>query len=127
MKNEWKIPYMEFADREGNALVVNSIYNQEYKNTVQGNGLLDWNYYPLTDWQYSTTENNTNEILIDAGINYKILKGLEADVKYQYQRVNGQSTLLNDEQSYSARLQINQFAKKIQMVRSTIISLLAAY
>lgn len=112
MKNEWKIPYMEFADREGNALVVNSIYNQEYKNTVQGNGLLDWNYYPLTDWQYSTTENNTNEILIDAGINYKILKGLEADVKYQYQRVNGQSTLLNDEQSYSARLQINQFAKK---------------
>lgn len=112
MKSNWKIPYMEFADKEGNALVVNSLYNQEYKNSVQGIGLLDWNYYPLTDWQHTLSTSDTNEILINAGINYKLLKGLEADVKYQYQRVNGQSSLLNDVESYSTRLQINHFTSK---------------
>jgi len=112
MKGNWKIPYMEFADAQGNPLVVNSIFDQNYKNSLQGSGLLDWNYYPLTDWQHNVTRNDTNEIIINAGINYKIIKGLDADVKYQYQRVNGQSSNLWDKDSYEARYLINSFAQK---------------
>lgn len=112
MKGNWKIPYMEFADAQGNPLVVNSIFDQNYKNSLQGSGLLDWNYYPLTDWQHNITRNDTNEIIINAGINYKIIKGLDADVKYQYQRVNGQSSNLWDKDSYEARYLINSFAQK---------------
>ncbi|MDV3936910.1 SusC/RagA family TonB-linked outer membrane protein [Elizabethkingia anophelis] len=112
MKGNWKIPYMEFADGQGNPLVVNSIFDQNYKNSLQGSGLLDWNYYPLTDWQHNVTRNDTNEIIINAGINYKLIKGLDADVKYQYQRVNGQSSNLWDKDSYEARYLINSFAQK---------------
>ena len=48
-----------------------------YKNSLIGQGLLDWNYYPLTDWQHTLAENTTNEIILNAGINYKLLKGLD--------------------------------------------------
>lgn len=111
MKGNWKIPYIEFADRNGNPLVMNSIYDQDYKNSLQGLGLLDWNYYPLTDWQHNISQNNTNEVILNAGINYKLLKGLDADVKYQYQRLNGQNSFLNDEDSYTTRSLINSFAQ----------------
>lgn len=111
MKGNWKIPYLEFADAHGNALVMNSILNQDYKNSLRGTGLLDWNYYPLTDWQYNTTQNKNTEVILNAGITYKILKGLEADFKYQYLRSNGQSEQLYDQQSYYARNYINSFAK----------------
>lgn len=112
MKGNWKIPYLEFADAQGNALAVNSMFDQNYKNSLQGSGLLDWNYYPLTDWQHNVTKNETNEIIINAGINYKLIKGLDADVKYQYQRLNGQSSNLWDKDSYEARYLINSFAQK---------------
>lgn len=102
MKGDWKILYLEFADEQGNPLVVNSNFNQNYKNSLQGSGLLDWNYYPLTDWQHNVSTNDTNEIIINTGINYKLFKGLEADVKYQYQRLNGQSSTLYDEEAIMA-------------------------
>lgn len=114
MKGNWKIPYLEFADEQGNPLVVNSNFNQNYKNSLQGSGLLDWNYYPLTDWQHNVSTNDTNEIIINTGINYKLFKGLEADVKYQYQKLNGQSSTLYDEESYNGRYLINSFAQRNQ-------------
>ncbi|MCT3806350.1 SusC/RagA family TonB-linked outer membrane protein [Elizabethkingia anophelis] len=111
MYGVWKVPYMEFADAKGQPLVVNSLYDQNYKNSLQGKGLLDWNYYPLTDWQHRTVKNDNTEILLNAAVNYKILKGLDIDVKYQYQRLSGLNTNLNDDESYYARNMINSFAR----------------
>lgn len=111
MKGNWKVPYIEFADDMGNPLVVNSSYNQNYKNSLIGKGLLDWNYYPLTDWQHNQSKNNSSEITLNVGINYKLLRGLDADVKYQFQQTNGRNTNLLDEDSYGARNYINSFAK----------------
>lgn len=111
MNNNWNIPYMEFADSRGNPLVMNSVYNQDYKNSLQGLGLLDWNYYPLTDWQHNRTEVKNTEVIMDAGLNYKFLKGLDVDIKYQYQNLNGSSNAVADENSYSTRLLINSFAQ----------------
>ncbi|OWK72888.1 hypothetical protein CBW16_11605 [Flavobacteriaceae bacterium JJC] len=110
MKGNWKVPYLEFADSAGNPLIVNADYDQNYKNSLASKGLLDWNYYPLTDWQHNYAKNNTNEIVINAGLNYKLLKGLDADVKYQYQNLNGQTSTLRDGDSYSTRHLINTFA-----------------
>lgn len=113
MKGVWKVPYTEFADVNGNALIVNSIYNQDYKNSLHGLGLLDWNYYPLTDWQHTVSKNNTNEIIINAGINYRFVKGLEADIKYQFQQLNSQGSNLSDADSYSTRNYVNSFAQRL--------------
>jgi TonB-linked SusC/RagA family outer membrane protein len=112
MRNNWKVPYMQFVDDSGNPLVMNYMLDQDYKNSLQGTGLLDWNYYPLTDWMHNIVQNKTNEFILNAGLNYKIIKGLDLDIKYQYQHNNGESSTLYDEQSYYARNYVNNFAKK---------------
>lgn len=57
------------------------------------------------------SKNDNTEILLNAAVNYKILKGLDIDVKYQYQRLSGLTTNLNDDESYYARNMINSFAR----------------
>lgn len=112
MRNNWKVPYMQFADDSGNPLVMNYMLDQDYKNSLQGTGLLDWNYYPLTDWMHNIVQNKTNEFILNAGLNYRIIEGLDFDIKYQYQHNNGESSTLYDDQSYYARNYVNNFAKK---------------
>lgn len=112
MSGNWKIPYMQFADQAGNPLVVFSTYNQRYKESLSGKGLVDWNYYPLTDWMHSTSESSNDELILNASLQYKILKGLTADVKYQYQRGTGISRALSDADSYYARNYTNTFAQE---------------
>lgn len=47
------VPYMEMADQYGNTLAVSKSYEQGYKSALGNGKLLDWNYYPLTDWQHN--------------------------------------------------------------------------
>ena len=103
------VPYMEMADANGNALIVSKSFEQGYKSGLGNGKLLDWNYYPLTDWQHFSGTGRSSEIIINAGLNYKILKGLDADLKYQYQRTTGLSNSLYDEESYYVRDYVNRF------------------
>lgn len=103
------VPYMEMADAFGNALAVSKSYEQGYKSALGNGKLLDWNYYPLTDWQHNTATGKSSEIILNAGLNYKLLKGLDVDVKYQYQRTTGLSNTLYDEESYFVRDYVNRF------------------
>lgn len=111
MKGNWKVPYVKFADDHGQPLVVFSGYDQRYKDSEATAGLLDWNYYPLTDWEHVTNSNTNNELILNAGLRYKIIKGLEADLKYQYQETVGLNSMLYDEFSYYARNYANSFAQ----------------
>lgn len=110
VNGNWQIPYLRFADAEGQPLVVFSGYNQRYKDSFAGSGLNDWNYYPLNDWQHSAAKTRTADLLLNTSLLYKLFNGLEADIKYQYQRTYGTSETLHDEQSYYARNYINSFA-----------------
>ena len=114
MRGNWKIPYAEFADATGNPFITSSLFDQNYKNGLIGKGLLDWNYYPLTDWMHDTTKKDNTEIILNTSANYKILKGLEAEIQYQYQQLNGESNVLRDEESYYTRNYINTFTQKNQ-------------
>lgn len=118
MKGNNSVPYMQFANNQGDALIVPSLYDQNYKNSVSQIGLLDWNYYPLTDWQHATSQLANTEVSINGNLNYKILKGFDADVKYQYQRQTGASLNNWDEESYYARNYINTFAQNTNGVIS---------
>lgn len=112
MKGNWKVPYIQFADDHGNPLPVFSGYNQQYKNSTATAGLLDWNYYPLYDWQHNTSSNSSDELILSTSLRYKILKGLTVDFKYQFQQNNANYNTLYDEQSYYARNYVNTFAQK---------------
>ncbi|WP_260040490.1 TonB-dependent receptor [Sphingobacterium hotanense] len=73
--------------------------------------LLDWNYYPLTDWKHQTAQGNVSDILATAILNYQILDGLSASINYQYERQSGLNINLADVDSYMARNYINSFAQ----------------
>lgn len=103
------LPYLKFADEAGNALAVPRQYNQEYIHALGGGRLLDWNYYPLTDWQHTKSTGENTELILNASLNYRIAKGLEGEVRYQHHRQNGISESLSDLQSYYTRNYINLF------------------
>lgn len=111
MKGNYFTPYMQMADASGKALPVAKNYNQSYIDTAGGGKLLDWNYYPLTDWKYNTSNSKASDLLATAIIDYQIIKGLNATVNYQYERQFGVSTSLSDENSYMARDYINRFTQ----------------
>ncbi|WP_407475496.1 SusC/RagA family TonB-linked outer membrane protein [Elizabethkingia anophelis] len=105
------VPYMQLADSNGNPSIVTKGYDQNYKDNFGSGKLLDWNYYPLLDWQNDRTKTNGTEVMINASVNYKILRGFEAEFKYQYQRQNDITESLHNSQSYFARNYVNSFAQ----------------
>lgn len=112
LKSNWKIPYIKFADDNNNPLLVFSGYNQQYKNSDAVVGLLDWNYYPLYDWQHSTSSTTNDELILNTSLRYKIIKGLDVDLKHQYQQNQAKYNTLHDGLSYYARNYVNTFAQK---------------
>lgn len=118
MKGNVFVPYMQMTDNNGNPLPVARNLNQSYISNFDDGKLLDWNYYPLTDWQHETSNSNRSDILATASLDYRIVKGLRATVNYQYERQFGLTTRLADENSYTARDYINRFS---QIVNENVI------
>lgn len=111
MKNGVAVPYMLMADNEGKPLSVPSIYDQYYKDTIGNSNLLDWNYYPLTDWEENVNQISGAEIIATSSLNYKIIEGLEAEVRYQHQRQSTITNNLHSERSFYTRNYVNNFAQ----------------
>lgn len=105
-------PYQMLADANGNALPIAQTYSQAFKDNAVKNGqLLDWNYYPLTDYQHDHTTTATQDILADFGAQYRLIKGLNIDIKYQYEKQQVNAGTIYDAQSYYARNLVNSFTE----------------
>lgn len=102
-------PYAQLAGPHGEAIPFPKNYNAKYIDTVGGGQLLDWKYYPLDDYKHSVTTSQTQDALINLGLNYKLLNAVSIDLKYQYEKQAGLEKTLNDLQSYYTRDQINYF------------------
>lgn len=111
MKGGTFVPYMQIADANGNPLPVGKDWNRNYIEIAGDGKLLDWNYYPLMDWQHQTTRGSSSDILATAVLDYQIIKGLNATVNYQYEKQDGASSSLADENSYMARDYINRYTQ----------------
>lgn len=111
MRNGNLLPYARLADEKGNALNVFSGYSQSYKDSFVGSKLMDWNYYPLTDWSQNISISKNTEVQLNTGLNYKVIKNLDFDVKFQHQRNSGIRNINYEEQSYYARNLINTFSQ----------------
>lgn len=105
------LPYTKFANEDGEAISVPRDHRHSFLEGYGDGKLLDWNYYPLTDWKHHTTRGETSDMLATLQLRYEILRGLTASVNYQYERQNGLSTSLSDENSYAARDYINRFTQ----------------
>ncbi|MEZ2334786.1 SusC/RagA family TonB-linked outer membrane protein [Mucilaginibacter sp. RCC_168] len=104
-------PYTQIADANGNALPIAKDYRLSYINSAGSGKLLDWNYYPLTDYQHVNNAIKGNDLLANLGLNYKITSWLNADVKYQFEKQQITNNILYDANSYYTRNLINQFTQ----------------
>lgn len=105
------IPYLSFADPSGSPLSVAMQYRDAFTDTAGAGHLLDWKYYPLNEYKHNNTRNSLQNILANVGLQYQLLKGLNADIRYNYQREQQSLNTLHDMQSYYTRNMINDFSQ----------------
>lgn len=107
-----RIPvYSMLADGQGNPLPLYKDARQTYIDTVGAGKLMDWKYYPLTDYQSLHNNSRLFDWTASIGLNYKIIPGLDLDLKYQYERQQTKTTVLYDADNYFTRNLVNTFSQ----------------
>jgi TonB-linked SusC/RagA family outer membrane protein len=81
-------PYARLADNMDNSLPISKQYLMSYLDTLGGGKLLNWQYKPLDEIKESNNNTKSQTFIADIGLKYNIIKGLYAELKYQYQRIN---------------------------------------
>lgn len=104
-------PYARLVDEQGNSLPYFKDYREGFLDTVGQGNFLDWKYRPLDEIGRRNRTNTVWDYLVKGGMNYKLLKGLSLDFKYQYQFQNVEDSDIYDESSYRARNLINRFTQ----------------
>lgn len=104
-------PYEQLVDANGNhlSIVQTGGLRKQYTDTTGTGKLLDWNYRPLDE---NTSNNSTTltDYKLNANLKYKIVKGLDFLINYQYEKGLNQNTQLHDGDSYYTRNLINSFS-----------------
>lgn len=110
MDNFGRYPYMQLSDESGNPLSVAKTYRTGYLQSVAAlnQGLLDWNYIPLDELKINSNPQKLLDYQLNAGLNYKILEGFSAHLLYQYSKLNRDNTILQKQESWFTRDQINR-------------------
>ncbi len=103
--------YTFLADENGNALPVMKNYRSTYLQTAGNGKLLDWNFYPLTDYTHVNNVSRLQELTSNLGIRYQLTRALNVDVKYQLERQQVNARLFNDPESFFARDLINRYSQ----------------
>jgi TonB-linked SusC/RagA family outer membrane protein len=104
-------PYTQLADANGNPLPFAKDYSLSYLSTLNNSPLLDWKYYPLTDYKHIINTTNVQDVVANVGLNYKVANWLSADVKYQYERQQSDGRGLQDQDSYYTRNLVNFYTQ----------------
>lgn len=104
-------PYARFADENGNALPIDRYFRSNYVQEAENNGLLNWEYRPLDEINLVNNRQKTNSLILNTGLNYNIGKGLNAEIKYQYENAQGTGKNIRSRASYYTRDMINSYTQ----------------
>lgn len=104
------VPYLKFADDEGNNLAIPVMYRQSYLDTLGAGKLLDWNYYPLSDYTKDQSKTRLEDFVTNAAVNFTFLKSFQLSVKYQYEKQLGSNNRNAEPDSYYTRNLVNNFS-----------------
>lgn len=103
-------PYAQLADNQGSPLPIVKDYSTSFVTTAAASGLLNWQFFPLNEKGLYTSNIKIYDTRLNTGLRYNILKGLNADIKYQYERALTPSQSLADAGSYYARNMVNEYS-----------------
>ena len=104
-------PYGRLADETGSPLELTNRFSTSFKRKAEAMGLLDWRYVPLEELGKSPTVADQNELRLNLGAEYRIVKGLNFKLLYQYWQMKGLTETAYGEESYFARELINLFTE----------------
>lgn len=104
-------PYARFADEYGNSLSIMKNKRVSYLDTLGGGKLMDWKYYPLEDYKSVENTVSVSDILVNASVNYRLIRGLSVDVKYQYEQQQTNGRNVSNVNSYFARNLVNTYTQ----------------
>jgi TonB-linked SusC/RagA family outer membrane protein len=104
-------PYVPLADVHGNPLAVPFVLRMPYVNSLSGGPLLDWHYRPLQELQNADNKLNLTDYRINIGLQYSILKGLDARLSYQYGRGDSDLVLYYSPQTWFDRNMVNSYTQ----------------
>lgn len=104
-------PYARLADEMGNALPIARDYRIGWVGNPQHPALLDWHYRPLDEIYLADNTLTTYDTRLQTSGNYTFIPGLNAEVKYQYQRSLTEGRNYQSVNVYEVRNLINQFTQ----------------
>lgn len=105
-------PYAQVIDPAGNYLSVVSRFSPLFTQNALSSGYMDWRFYPLQELRESLNQTKVkgNDLRITGNLSYTIIKGLNAEVKYQYQNYSIESKNLARLESFNVRNYINMYS-----------------
>lgn len=104
-------PYTRFADDSGNPNTINYYYSGNFTDTAGAGKLLPWTYNPIDELNNIDNRTVSNALVIDAGLKYKMAKGLNAEVRYQNQNNYSDASMRYNTKTFQARNLINLFTQ----------------
>lgn len=109
--NGRQVPYLQFADADGNPVSFAPTLNNNYTDTAGGGMLFNWKYFPLEDYKYNKTTGSTGELYAMGSLQYNLFKFLNLDISYQYQQQQIETEQINELESFKTRSFINLFTQ----------------
>lgn len=103
--------YSSLVDANGDPAALLGNYRKKFLDTLGGGLLLDWNYYPLVDYQHKKNSVSTGHTLVNTGLSFKIFDFLKLAGRYQYERQQLTNDMLYGIDSYIARNYINLYSQ----------------
>ncbi|WP_185960429.1 SusC/RagA family TonB-linked outer membrane protein [Pedobacter westerhofensis] len=101
-------PYAVLADVNGNALPI-AKYRSGFPGTKANPNLLNWSYKPLDELEYADNSVNLVDYQVSIGIKYRIIPGLNTDLKYRYGKGDTETRNRYSQQTYYTRNLINSY------------------
>lgn len=103
-------PYTKIIDDNGNHLPIVNEYRATYVDAAPSKGFLNWQFTPLDEIGRNTSNNTTTENRLTAALKYTFIKGLNAELRYQYQKQQiGRETVAAAD-SYFTRNLVNRYS-----------------
>lgn len=102
--------YTSLIDENGTPLDIPYVLRSSYVDTASYPRLLDWKYRPVDELKNADNRVAANDIRINTGMKIKVIRGLTAEVAYQYQRTFQEQKNLYNSQTYYVRDLVNRYA-----------------
>lgn len=103
-------PYAELRNAQGQNSPITMAYADEYTQSMQQKGLLNWQFVPLDELgRYVQNTIRTIDTRMQLAVKYTLLKGLDIEARYQHFTSRITNGNIRQEESYYVRNLVNSY------------------